>query len=309
LFFHTQTIAVLALDWLWKYPSVISLDATPAQYDVLGAYYGHTRQKQAVEQIKTSLYARCFRLARKLVTWSQWTKDGLVRDYGVPEDKITVIPPGVIPADWACPSPRSISKDDAIKILFVGGDFERKGGASLLSSFRDLQGSYASENNNKIELHLVTKASLPSERGVFVYNDLDPNSDRLKKLYHTCDIFCLPTFGDCLPMVLSEAGAAGLPVISTKLAAIPEIISDGETGLIIPVGDQTGLTRTLKTLIDNPELRLHFGRQAIQTTGAKFDAVRNAERLLNVIKETARPEHKSERLQPEDTKQHKPEYP
>ena len=56
----------------------------------------------------------------------------------------------------------------------------------------------------------------------------------LIELYHRADVFCLPTLGDCLPMVLSEAGAVGLPLVSTDVGAIGEIVRDGETGLLVP---------------------------------------------------------------------------
>jgi hypothetical protein len=59
--------------------------------------------------------------------WSEWAKLGLVQDYDVPADKITVIPPGVNVHEWLRPMPR-VPHADPVKILFVGGDIERKGG-------------------------------------------------------------------------------------------------------------------------------------------------------------------------------------
>jgi glycosyltransferase involved in cell wall biosynthesis len=97
---------------------------------------------------------------------------------------------------------------------------------------------------------------------LFVYNDISPNSDHLKRLYHECDIFCLPTFGDCQPMVLSEAGAAGLPAVTTDVAAIPEIVRDGETGLLVPPGDAEALAAALRRLLCDEELRLRLGSGA-----------------------------------------------
>ena len=72
-----------------------------------------------------------------------------------------------------------------------------------------------------------------------------PNSPELIELYHGADVFCLPTLGDCLPMVLSEAGAVGLPLVSTDVGAISEIVRDGETGLLVPVGDADALAAAL----------------------------------------------------------------
>jgi glycosyltransferase involved in cell wall biosynthesis len=132
----------------------------------------------------------------------------------------------------------------------------------------------------------VTKDLLPPEPGVTVYNHLQPNSVALKQLYHNCDIFCLPTQGDCLPMVLSEAGSAGLPSISTRVAAIPEIVRDEVTGLLIAPGDMDGLVGALRRLILDEEQRLRMGDRAIETIQQRFDAEQNTCRLLDLIKGT-----------------------
>ncbi len=276
LFFHTQVPAVLAADWLQRYPGIVSLDATPLQYDQLGPYYQHDPGPPWLERIKWQLNRRCFQLARHLVTWSQWAKDGLIEGYGVPADKITVIPPGVNVHEWQRPAPRT-RHEGPVKILFVGANLERKGGLLLIEAFRALRPL-------GVELHLVTKDHVPAEPGVFVYHGMQPNSAPLKALYHQADIFALPTFGDCLPMVLSEAAAAGLPAVTTRVAAIPEIVRDGETGLLIPAGDLNALTEALRRLITRPDERLRFGARATIHVSRMYDARHNAGRLLDLIK-------------------------
>lgn len=285
LFFHTQVPAVLTTSWLKRIPSVVSLDATPLQYDSLGATYQHAAGPRWLEHQKWKLNRDCFNAARTIVAWSQWAKQGLVADYEVSADKVEVIPPGVNVSAWARPTPRRLH-EAPVKILFVGGDFQRKGGPLLLEAFHMLQPM-------QIELHLVTRANLPPQPGVFVYHDLQPNSDVLKRLYHACDIFCLPTHGDCLPMVLSEAGAAGLPLVATQIAGIPEIVRDGETGWLVPPGDVAALAAALKHLVTHPELRLSQGQRVATLVAHEFDAEQNARRLVQVLKQivdTARSE-------------------
>jgi glycosyltransferase involved in cell wall biosynthesis len=279
LFFHTQVPAVLAQSWLRKIPGVVSLDATPLQYDELGAFYKHEQGPAWLENWKWRLNRDCFKSARRLVAWAEWTKLGLVRDYEVPADKITVIPPGVNVHEWRRPTPR-VPHTDPVKILFVGGDLERKGGLVLLEAFRTLR-------HLGLELHLVTKDLLAPEPGVFVYNNLQANSQPLKDLYHTCDIFALPTFGDCLPMVLSEAGASGMAIISTSVAGIPEIVRNGETGLTVPAGDAGSLTRALRDLATNPALRVTLGGRAMAHVTRHYDAPTNANFLLDLLKAEA----------------------
>jgi len=279
LFFHTQVPAILAQRWVRKIPSIVSLDATPLQYDELGAFYKHAKGPAWLEAMKWRLTRDCLRSARRLVSWSEWTKLGLVRDYEVPANKIVVIPPGVNVDEWRRPTPR-VPHADPVKILFVGGDLERKGGLVLLEAFRALR-------HLGLELHLVTKDRLPPEPNVFVYNNLKANSQPLKDLYHRCDIFALPTFGDTFAMVLSEAGASGMAIIATNLAAIPELIRNGETGAMVPTGDVVSLTKTLRDLATNPTLRVALGERAMAHVSRHYDAKTNTGRLLGLLKAEA----------------------
>lgn len=289
LFIHTQVPAILMSDWMKRIPTIVSLDATPQQYDALGAHYAHQRGPAWLEKLKWRAATHCFAQAQHLVAWSQWTKTGLVTEYGVAAEQVTVIPPGVNSREWLRPTPRMLQSGPT-KILFVGGDFQRKGGASLLEAFRTLRqqaSAQSTEQTTDLELHLVTRDPVPAEPGVFVYPNLQPNSAALKALFHTCDLFCLPTQGDCLPMVLSEAGAAGLPLIATHVGGIGEIVKQGENGFLIPTGDGAALLNALRTLIENPTLRLTQGTQAVTLIQREFDAERNTERLLELMKQCA----------------------
>jgi glycosyltransferase involved in cell wall biosynthesis len=279
LFFHTQVPAILAQRWLRKIPGIVSLDATPLQYDELGAFYKHEQGPAWLEAWKWRMNRDCFRSARRLVAWSEWTKLGLVQGYGVPADKITVIPPGVNVHEWRRPMPR-VPHANPVRILFVGGDLKRKGGLVLLEAFRALR-------HLGLELHLVTKDRLPPEPGVFIYSNLEANSQPLMDLYHTCDIFALPTFGDTFAMVLSEAAAAGMAIISTNVAAIPEFVRNGETGLTVSAGDAVSLTQGLRDLATNPALRVTLGERAMAYVTRHHDAPTNASRLLGLLKAEA----------------------
>jgi glycosyltransferase involved in cell wall biosynthesis len=282
LFFHTQVTAVLAQDWLGRMPGIVSLDATPLQYDALGDVYEHEPGPAWLENLKWRLNRDCFQKASRLVTWSEWARQSLIHDYGVAGEKITVIPPGVNVKGWAKRS-EPAGEAHPVRILFVGGNLARKGGNYLLEAFHQLRNELP---KGALELHLVTKDQVAPEDGLYVYNDMQPNSERLVQLYHHCDIFCLPTLGDCLPMVLSEAGAASLPVISTRVAAIPEIVIEGQTGLVTQPKDTGGLVAALRALIASPELRQRLGENARDLVQRQFDAEKNVLLLSGLIKET-----------------------
>lgn len=140
-----------------------------------------------------------------VITWSEWAKQGLVTGYGVATERVTVIAPGVDVERWHRPNDRRVGHDgDPIRILFVGGDLRRKGGDLLIEAVCD------DHDLAEVELHLVTTADVASSPGIVVHRGLSANSPELIDQYHRADIFCLPTLGDCLPMVLAEAAAAVL---------------------------------------------------------------------------------------------------
>jgi glycosyltransferase involved in cell wall biosynthesis len=72
----------------------------------------------------------------------------------------------------------------------------------------------------------------------------------------------MPTRNEAFGLVYQEAAAAGLPAIGSRLNAVPEIIDDGVTGLLVSPGDRTALARALETLLASAELRERLGRNA-----------------------------------------------
>jgi len=287
--FHTQVTALLSTALLRRLPSVISLDATPLQYDALGALYGHVPNPDTrVEALKNRLHQRAFGVARRLVTWSEWAKKSLVADYGVPAAKVTVIPPGVDVGKWqrqeavVCPRTRRVS------LLFVGGDWERKGGPTLLAALDLLPPSIQSI----VSLHIVTRSPAAeiedrftdkTRRNVWVHRHLAPNSGRLVALFKSADLFVFPTRADCLPLAVLEAMAAGLPVITTGVGALPEAVTNGETGRIVPPDDPGALAEAIATLADQPALRAQLGAAAREAACARFDAAINYTRLVRTV--------------------------
>lgn len=287
LFIHTQVPAVLNADRFRRIPRVVSLDATPLQYDELGDVYGHEPGRDGIERVKHALNVRCFQGADRLVTWAEWTKASLVTDYGVDPDKVDVIPPGVDPQKWSLAAGSERTVDDGpVRVLFVGADLERKGGLDLVAAVREARRRLvASESPNDLELHVVTTAALSSEPGIVVHNGLTPNSPELIDQYRKADVFCLPTYGDCLPMVLSEAGAAGLPLVSTNVGAISEIVHDGRTGRLVRPGDIKELADALLDLVENREQARGFGRAASELVRDRYDAAKNARRVVDLMLE------------------------
>ncbi len=274
LFFHTQVTTLFSVAVMRRAPSVISLDATPRNYDSLGAAYGHRESGEAVEGLKAALNRRALHAARAFVTFSDWARRSLIDDYGVDGERITVIPPGVNLALWPRPTPRGHT--GPVRVLFVGGDFARKGGNLLLQAFR-------AGLHEQCELHLVTRESVPPAPNIHVYQGVAPNSDLLRRLYADADIFALPTLADCYSHASIEAMACGLPVITCPVGGIPEIVRDGETGLLVPPGDGAALAAALKELVGDPARRVSMGLRGRSIVERDYDSAVNARRILAIM--------------------------
>ncbi len=277
--FHTQVTALFSAGLMRRMPSVISLDATPLQYDALGAFYGHVPSGDArIEALKKRLNQRAFGAARHLVSWSQWAKDSLVADYGVSPEKVTVIPPGIDTDRWDFD--RSVPRSGPVNLLFVGGDFARKGGDTLLEAFARLPAAL------DVRLHLVTKTRGVGEGlpGVTVWRDVAPNSEALLRLFAQADLFVFPTRGDCLPLAVMEALASGLPVVTTTVGALPEAVTHGETGWVVPPDDAGALADALAALAGDGALRARLACQARAVGRERFDAAKNYGRLVETVR-------------------------
>lgn len=281
LIVHTQVPANLLSGPMRRIPTIVSLDATPKQIDDLGSSYGHAQQVGPIEQLKWTVHRRCFEQAATLVTWSKWAAQSLVDDYGVDRGRIHVIPPGAVASQWRRKTLRTPG-DSTVRVLFVGGDFERKGGRTLLDAMSLLRADpEVVDRGLSVELHLVTRSAVPARPGVHVHNAMTPNSPELIALFHQCDLFALPTRGDCTPLVLAEAATAGLPVISTDVGAINESVLDGNTGFLVEPTVE-GVLQALRPLVLDADLRLRMGANAARHAERTMDAEENANRLLDL---------------------------
>lgn len=275
-FFNTQVPAALAGSQVRRRPYVLATDLTPRQYDQMGSRYGHRADRAGwLRQYKHRVNTGLFRGAARLLPWSSWAADSLVRDYGVEPERVEVIPPGVDPEVWY---PGSAKNGGPVRILFVGGDFYRKGGETLLRAFRSLPVGRA-------ELVLVTHSRIPEGPGIRVFDHLRPNSAELISLFRSSHLFALPTEAEAFGIAAIEASAAGLPVIASRVGGLPDIVEDGATGFLVPPGDAEALAACLHALVDRPDLRARFGKAARERALTYFDARKNAGRVAEILME------------------------
>lgn len=272
---HTQTASLLLRQQMRRVPTWLSTDATPANLDEVGAAYQHRVGPPSVEAAKRAVLRRAYGRAAGVIAWSSWAEQSLVEHYGVPASKVHVVRPGVeLPL-----LPPSTTPRHEVRLLFVGGDFARKGGPELLQAFRNLRG--------RVTLDVVTHADLPPEPGVRVHRGLSPGSQELTELYRQADMAVLPTRGDASPYAVVEAMAFGLPVVTTAVGAVGEAVVAGVTGLLVPPADPLALQASLQQLVNQPDLRSALGQRGRQRACEDYDGRRNSDRVLDLLRDTA----------------------
>jgi glycosyltransferase involved in cell wall biosynthesis len=278
LFYHTPMISMFSLQLMQQIPTILSLDSTPFNFNTIAASYQSKVPTGVLARLKFEWYRKIFHSAAGFVVWSHWVKQSLDQDYGIDPDKVKVIYPG-IPLDLYTPTIKKVKKDEPLRLLFIGGDFKRKGGYEILKAFRKGLADFC-------QLDIVTKdKKVSSEKSVNVYHGLPYKGEKLMQLHAEADIFVFPTWGDTNGNVILEAMAAGLPVISTNVGAIPEEVEDGVNGFIVPVKSPDAIVKAVRSLAENPELRIAMGRAARAKAELLFDAEQNNKALLDATKE------------------------
>lgn len=171
--------------------------------------------------------------------------EGISKDYGISHHKLRKSRlPFSVDLNLFVPSP---NRDDGIvKILFVGGDFQRKGGDVLLDWF-------VKQDKPHLQMTMVTSHDPGDFKNVTIQTNVQYGETKHIELFKSHDIFVLPTKCDAYPSVIGEAACAGLAVLTTRNAlGAPEIIQNGVNGYICD--SQEALLNQLDMLVENKTL-------------------------------------------------------
>jgi colanic acid/amylovoran biosynthesis glycosyltransferase len=172
---------------------------------------------------------------------------------------------------------------DAPMVLYVGRLVPEKGQVVLLRALallrergRPVRATLVGEGPRRVALE-----ELAAELGVAAHTRFTGalGQREIRALYEAASLFCLPSFAEGIPCVLMEAMAMELPVVSTFIAGIPELVDDGHNGLLVAPGRADQLARVLEWLLADPELRRRLGASARQKIVEEFDGERSAEQL------------------------------
>lgn len=186
--------------------------------------------------------------------------------FGVPAEKIKTIANGinVTAFEHAEPLPLFKAQGGTVVLGMVarldlqkGFDYLLQAARELCKTFQGLKIIIAGEGPDRSAIEAMIH-----QYGLQSKVILAGQQSNMPAVYAAMDIFVLPSLNEGLPMTVLEAMAASKPVIATRVGAIPSVIKDGESGLLVDPKDSEGLRNAIAMLLNDPELRRRLGDQA-----------------------------------------------
>lgn len=255
---------------------------------------GYDQYYQSRSQFSQRILKRILNKADNLIVQTRQLGDALSTEFSnlaiIPNwTKISDIQNNIIKND-----PEAfLTSSDLVRFVFCGELRKEKGIQELLMAFRDIQEKLI-DTGRRVSLDLFGQINpafqelfkslmIKSGNGNIQYNGYLDHSDLMGKLAEF-DVLILPTFlpTEGYPGVIIEAMSVGLPILTTRWRAIPEIVIDGKNGLLSEPKDQAGLLENIIKLTLNDELRSELGANA-RKEAEKFDAGAVLPVLCNLI--------------------------
>jgi len=174
---------------------------------------------------------------------------------GVPERLLRLVRIG-----FAAPPAAEVGRlrvPGEVRFALVGHHFARKGGRALALAFSRLRQAHP-------EARLTIVSAVPAEQlgvpldGITLIQAL-PREAVYAEVYPAADVYLLPSLAEGYGMSVVEAMGFGLPVIASNISALPELVADGETGLLVPPDDADALHDAMRQLLLDPGLRARMG--------------------------------------------------
>ncbi len=232
----------------------------------------------APSAIKRTRVRAYYRLPQHVVALSPITRDVLVERFGVPTERITVIPNAA--DERQCPPADALARsrartrfgiaDNRAVVGYVGALVEEKGVADLVDAMPD-EALLLVAGDGPERVHLESRASSRGLDACFLGRVEEPYD-----IFAASDVATLPSRGgDTQPAALIEAALVGTPCVSTPVGAIGDIIQHGRNGMLVPIGDVAALSAALRELIGDQALRTRLNAQARRDAHERFsmDAV------------------------------------
>lgn len=185
------------------------------------------------------------------------------------------------------------NKSDEIRILFVGNLKIEKGIITLIESFGlikneatlDILGGWHNKSIREECLTIIHRNGLQDK--IKFYGT--ETGKKKWQLFENADIFCLPTFeNEAMPVTLLEAMMYELAIISTNWRGIPDIVTNGEEGFLVPIKSPESIAEKIKVLLNNPALRKQMGKKGREKFLREFTLDIHLAKMEQAFKETLR---------------------
>ena len=227
------------------------------------------------------------RLADAVVAPSRETAKELESDYGC--RVAAVIGNGITPPELAPRAPAG----SAVEVLYAGRLRTRKAVAVLLEAFarvrREVPAARLRLAGDGEQRPALEEQARRLGLGEAVLFEGAVPHHRMPELFAAADIFCLPSLYEGFPLAILEAMAAGLPVVTTRVAGNPEAVEDGVHGRLVAPEDAAGLAAALLELIADEEGRREMGRRARRRVEEEFSIGRIGAAYRSLWEELASP--------------------
>jgi glycosyltransferase involved in cell wall biosynthesis len=167
------------------------------------------------------------------------------------------------------------------RILFVGVDWERKGGSELLAAFARVRASHPDARLVIVGCRPPLGATGATHIEVVGYCPVESVHEH----YRSAAIFCAPVHREPFGVVFVEAMHHGLPIVSTRVGAVPDLVSDGVNGFLVDVGDVDALAERLERLLSDPELCRKMGERSRERARSGYTWQHVAEKMAEPMLE------------------------
>jgi len=217
-------------------------------------------------KIAQSLLSKIWKACSRVVVLSKSWKRTYVSKLNLDVDKVLVeYNPVSVPKNI----PNKQNNSDKVTILLLGKINQRKGIYDFLKAIAQLTA------NDQKKIELIIAGSGEINKAIALVHELKisslvsfpgwVNTEERDRLLKEADIFVLPSYNEGLPMALLEAMSWKLPVITTPVGGIPEIITHNKNGLLVEPGNIEKLHQSIQILIENESLRLNLGNATYET--------------------------------------------
>lgn len=221
-----------------------------------------------------------YHAADLIFTMSDMVRESFMDDFGVPESQLVTIH---CAPNFEMNGPGTVSepaRGGPPTVLFVGRDFRRKGGDLLVDAFQGVRRSIEGARLRIVGAR--PRGDWPDwiEFTGYLSRDTERGREAMDRAYVTSHVFCLPTRFEPFGTSFVEAMSYGLPCVGPRAWAVPEIIEDGRTGLLVPPEDPDALEKALVTLLADHELSASMGRAGRERARSRFSWPELTSRML-----------------------------